>query len=91
MEKYLGVKLVEAEPMSAEESRKAKNFNNPATEVTDNEGYKVVYEGGYTSWSPKDVFEKAYKRIDSFEIKTIDVDPRSGDWDFVRCEFQGDC
>ncbi|MDL2186729.1 hypothetical protein P5706_21295 [Pseudomonas sp. ChxA] len=24
------------------------------------EGYKVQYEDGYTSWSPKDVFEKAY-------------------------------
>lgn len=25
------------------------------------DGYKVVYEDGYESWSPKDVFEKAYK------------------------------
>lgn len=24
------------------------------------EGYGVKYEDGYTSWSPKDVFEKAY-------------------------------
>ena len=24
------------------------------------QGYKVQYEDGYTSWSPKDVFEKAY-------------------------------
>lgn len=24
------------------------------------DGYKVIYPGGYTSWSPKDVFEKAY-------------------------------
>jgi len=33
----------------------------------DREGYKVVYEDNYISWSPKDVFEKAYK-----EIRTID-------------------
>jgi len=26
-------------------------------------GYYVVYEGGYTSWSPKDVFEKGYSLI----------------------------
>lgn len=25
------------------------------------DGYKVVYEDGYESWSPKDVFERAYK------------------------------
>lgn len=25
-----------------------------------NQGYAVKYEDGYTSWSPKDVFEKAY-------------------------------
>ena len=27
------------------------------------DGYKVVYEGGYESWSPKDVFEKAYHEV----------------------------
>lgn len=45
MEKYIGTKIIVAEP-----------------EVKDGaEGYKVVYEDGYVSWSPKDVFEKAYK------------------------------
>ena len=29
------------------------------------DGYKVVYEGGYESWSPKDVFEKAYREVGS--------------------------
>lgn len=29
------------------------------------DGYKVVYEDGYESWSPKDVFEKAYKPSDT--------------------------
>ncbi len=27
------------------------------------DGYKVVYEGGYESWSSKDVFEKAYREV----------------------------
>lgn len=55
MEKYIGVKLISAEPQV-----------NPKTEVGYNGqlGYKVVYEDGYTSWSPKDVFEKAYRKID---------------------------
>lgn len=26
-------------------------------------GYYVVYEGGYKSWSPADVFEKGYKSL----------------------------
>lgn len=25
------------------------------------DGYMVIYEDDYTSWSPKDIFEKAYK------------------------------
>lgn len=45
---YVGVKIVEAFPY---------------TEITTDgqkEGYKVRYPDGYTSWSPKDVFESAY-------------------------------
>jgi hypothetical protein len=62
MEKYLGVKLIEAES--------AKGYNNklytsasPAGVKTE-EGYKVKYEDGYESWSPKEVFEKAYRKTD---------------------------
>lgn len=44
MNSYIGLKSVKAEP-----------------QVKDGkDGYKVVYEDGYESWSPKDVFEKAY-------------------------------
>ena len=45
LKKYLGVKIINATPA-------LKN---------DEEGYKVVYEDGYISWSPKAVFEKAYR------------------------------
>lgn len=44
MKHYIGVKMVQAEPM--EKDGKA--------------GYKVVYPDGYESWSPKEVFEEAY-------------------------------
>lgn len=37
----------------------------PSTENFDDEGYHVRYEDGYESWSPKDVFEKAYKVADT--------------------------
>ena len=47
MKNYIGFKLVQAEPM--EKEGKA--------------GYKVVYADGYESWSPADVFEKAYMEL----------------------------
>lgn len=54
MEKYLGVKIIKAELQTKQNS------------MYENEkGYKVVYEDGYISWSPKDVFEKAYRKIDN--------------------------
>lgn len=45
MEKYIGTKMVEAEK---------------ATWETGEEGYRIRYSDGYVSWSPKEVFEKAY-------------------------------
>ena len=44
---YVGVKRIQAEPQ----------------EKDGKPGYHVVYEDGYESWSPKDVFERAYLAI----------------------------
>lgn len=63
MERYLGVKIIHAEPMSEFDFRRAKGMT-PSSDEKDKNGYKVIYEDGYVSWSPKDVFEKAYRRID---------------------------
>lgn len=59
METYIGVKTIKAKPMSYNEAiEKGYRVNdNLATE-----GYEVEYENSYKSWSPKDVFEKAYRR-----------------------------
>lgn len=71
MKKYLGVKQVSAEPMSklnaylqgllrvnyVDEDDFSNNSENDP-------GYKVVYEDGYESWSPKDVFDKAYREVE---------------------------
>ena len=35
------------------------------------EGYKIMYPDGYTSWSPKVVFENAYRLISDSEISLI--------------------
>jgi hypothetical protein len=50
MEKYIGTKLIEAEEQA--------DYNGMP-------GYRVVYADGYESWSPKEVFEKAYLRVDA--------------------------
>lgn len=73
MLKYLGVKLIQAEPewrtFPVEQEVKAIDPGKTSTEhvkhLVDKEGYKVVYPDGYVSWSPKEVFEKAYRRINS--------------------------
>ncbi len=48
LETYIGTKIIQAMPHQHADGR---------------DGYQVVYEDGYTSWSPKDVFEKAYREI----------------------------
>lgn len=56
---YLGVKILQAEPMTAAEF--ANHRQHPyAAEDEHREGYRVVYPDGYESWSPKEVFEAAY-------------------------------
>lgn len=58
MEKYIGTKIVEAEPAM----RKAPTVH-PLVDAGYEDGYKVVYADGYESWSPKAAFEEAYHRV----------------------------
>lgn len=64
MEKYLGVKMIEAEPMKLGAYNTYRGWKIPADENPDRDGYLVKYEDGYKSWSPKTVFDVAYRRID---------------------------
>jgi hypothetical protein len=73
--KYLGVKLIEAEPMTYFEFANEK-YGAIRQDVVDSEGYKVKYSDDYVSFSPKDVFEKAYfplKHPDGTKILEDDV------------------
>ena len=81
MKKYLGVKIIEAEPMSEIDFLQQVK-KEPIEEGRGNrEGYKVVYPDGYVSWSPKDVFEKAYKKMFTDEgVLRISVDAETGSW-----------
>ena len=58
MNKYLGVKMIEAELMTAFDFTQETGRFMPGED-----GYKVVYPDGYVSWSPKEIFEEAYRRI----------------------------
>ena len=65
MEKYLGVKIIHAEPMNSHTFiSKVKNEDIPQNSIP-SDGYKVIYEDGYVSWSPMEAFEKAYRPIEN--------------------------
>lgn len=72
MKKYIGTKEVQATPAIC----KGGNVYLPTDPIPRTfekveEGYKVVYEDGYQSWSPKDVFEKVYKPADTFKDRLM--------------------
>lgn len=74
MKEYIGTKMIQAEPafsrMNADGRREIFGIFE-ATEVATGDcefGYKVVYPDGYTSWSPKDVFEAAYRETDGMNF-----------------------
>lgn len=52
MKTYIGTKIIEAAPEPKDGQ----------------DGYKVVYPDGYESWSPKDVFEAAYRDTENLDF-----------------------
>lgn len=67
MKKYIGTKVIKAEPMTMKEAQKVlgrKIATLKQVNVEEN-GYLVEYKDGYKSWSPKDVFEEAYREVGS--------------------------
>jgi len=63
MEKYIGVKIIEAELMNLGDYNEYRGWTIPEDEDPAREGYLVVYPDGYESWSPKEIFEEAYRNI----------------------------
>lgn len=69
MKKYIGKKEISAEPMTmgeAYEKGLLQAGRVPNESEKSSAGYRVRYQDGYESWSPADVFEKAYKVADTF-------------------------
>lgn len=66
MKKFIGTKVIMAEPMTMTEAQKVLGREiKPAT--VEEDGYLVEYKDGYKSWSPKSVFDEAYKPFEDFE------------------------
>ena len=73
MNRYLGTKLINAKPMTRAEYNATRGWEVPADENPDDAGYLVEYVdggkanhpdfAGYISWSPADVFDRAYRPV----------------------------
>lgn len=61
MKKYIGTKMLQATPMNRGDYNKYRGWTIPSNENPNDEGYLVEYEDGYQSWTPREVFEKAYR------------------------------
>lgn len=63
MKRYMGTKLIEAEPMIRGNYNALKGITNDYR-YKGEEGYMVEYSHDYVSWLPKDVFDRAYRSFD---------------------------
>ena len=71
MKSFIGTKMILARPMGRGEYNAYRGWVCPADENPEDEGFLVEYvdggkanhpaHAGYISWSPKDVFERAYR------------------------------
>lgn len=74
MKQYIGTKIIQAEPAwrayDGYEGTEPPVISSDPKEVFPyyqhvEEGYRVCYPDGYVSWSPKEVFEEAYRPSDN--------------------------
>ncbi len=73
MKQYIGTKMVQAWPCcrvtckdGRHEYAELGDMVTPGGKIE--EGYRVCYEDGYLSWSPKEVFEAAYRPTDGMNF-----------------------
>ena len=81
MERYVGTKIVLAEPMNKAKAAFEGLLRDSGVVTIESDGsspagYKVVYEDGYMSWSPKETFERAYRHITEAELGLLTGYPR---------------
>ncbi len=71
MKAYIGCKIIKAEPMSRHTFEEKIKMSEGPYPLENKSGYCVEYPDGYMSWSPKDVFEAAYREISEGEKELI--------------------
>lgn len=59
--KHIGTKIINATPMTRNDAEALLSRIIGGDKHGD--GYLVTYEDGYQSWSPKDVFDRAYRPV----------------------------
>jgi hypothetical protein len=71
MKTYIGTKIINAKPMTRGDYNTHRGWEIPKDENPADEGYLVVYDNDYQSWSPKAVFESAYREVSQSEVALI--------------------
>lgn len=71
MKKYIGTKEVSATPAWRVDGKVYLKEGQVPRSMNREDGYKVIYENGCESWSPKEAFEKAYKIADTFKDRLM--------------------
>lgn len=67
---YIGAKIIRAFPEGSRTFNRNVKGRDGANQE-DKPGYRVIYPDGYTSWSPKETFETAYREVTEGEFKLI--------------------
>lgn len=65
MDTYIGTKIIQAEPAYRCEGTVYPKSGPYPRSMHLEDGYKVRYPDGYESWSPKEVFDEAYRPTDA--------------------------
>lgn len=78
MKSFIGSKLISAKPMTRADYNVFRGWNLPENENGEDKGWLVAYEdggqantkeyAGYISWSPDEVFNKAYRATDGLSF-----------------------
>lgn len=86
--KYIGTKIINAQPMLLWEYHKLRGSELPTDADPDEAGYLVEYTDGgkpnhpaykgYISWSPKAVFDKAYRPLTELDFSMALIALKAG-------------
>jgi len=75
MRYYLGCKLIKAEQMDRDTFTRTIQEKEPIAEVENENGYHVIYPNPngkeYHSWSPKSIFNSAYREVTDYEMAFV--------------------